>query len=183
MLETDLLRSIEPSLSALGARWHDGEVFDDPPLAVLRYAVRPTRVSRVPLLGRALGVVAIVRQPIDLAFDAPGLRTLLSRLGRAAAYRFPQRTGPEGGLALGLTAIVLTPEPIRPDDDGRLETALARPPAGRAVPVGLFRVNLGQECLALALRKSPRNAFPEPLAVAEALSAVLARHVPALPMD
>jgi hypothetical protein len=181
MLEAELLRHLDGPLEALGATLIEGEVFDEPALAVLRYGCRPTRVSWIPFFGRALGVVAVVRQPIDLGSDAAGLRSLLSRLGRAASYRFPRRTGPEGGLAIGLTAVVLTPEPIVPEEETRLSGALGAAPVGRAIPVGLFRVNLGQECVAMALRSGPRGAFPEALVVAEALSGVLAQHVSQIP--
>ena len=183
MLESELLGHLDAPLASRGATLHDGQAYDEPPLVVLRFASRPTRVSRLPLLGRALGVVVVAREPVDLGFDAAGLKALLVRLGRAASYRFPNRLGPQGGLAIGLTAVVLTPRPIDPDDDARLDAALSAAPAGRSLPVGLFRVNLARECVAMAWRSGPRDGFPEPLAVAETLGTVLARHLDRIPTE
>ncbi len=72
MIEDDFWERINPVLKGLGATRDDGEEFREPPLDVLRYDVRPVRLHRVPLLGRALGVVATVRQPMDVALADGG---------------------------------------------------------------------------------------------------------------
>jgi hypothetical protein len=86
-----------------------------------------------------------------------------------------------GGLVIGLTVLVLTPEPIGPDDDATLGQILgglsARRTRTRAVPLGLLRVNLGQEALAFALVPGPAGLFAEPEALADALSLHLRRFV------
>jgi hypothetical protein len=134
----------------------------------------------MPLIGRALSLVAVLQQPSDLGSTEASHRALLDRLGRAVNGRFPPlRRG--HGLSLGLTALVITPEPIRPEDDGILAAALARPPRGRAVPLGLFRLNLGQEAMAFALAEGPDGLFREPHVLADALTESFGRFVPTLP--
>jgi hypothetical protein len=78
---------------------------------------------------------------------------------------------------IGLTVVVLTPEPIGPDDDTVLSKALAPAVRTRVVPLGLLRVNLGQEAMAMALTSSPDSLFPEPVALADALTVKLRRFV------
>ena len=98
----------------------------------------------------------------------------------AAHGRYPP--WPRGrGLVLGLTAIVVTPEPIGPDEDAALGCVLSRPNQSRIVPLGLIRLNLGQEVMSFALSPTPGDLFPEPAALADALSEVFRRHVPLLP--
>jgi hypothetical protein len=138
------------------------------------------RLHWLPVLGRASSLVAVVFQPQDLGGSEAAQRALLDRVGRAASGRFPPlRRG--HGLSLGLTVLVVTPEPIRPEEEGILAAALARPPRGRAVPLGLFRLNLGQEAIAFALAEGPGGLFREPHALADALAERFGRFVPALP--
>ena len=175
MLEERLIELIEPVLRELGSVLEAGEEFRQPPLEVLRYSRRKVRWSGVPLLGRALGVVMVVRQPVDVAGSREGYQRLLARLAMAANGRFP----PWRGLVIGLTAIVLTPEPIGPGDDGLLRQVLeVKLRRMRVVPFGLIRVNLGQEAIALAIHSSPDELFPEPGRLADALCEHLRRFVP-----
>jgi hypothetical protein len=177
MLDADLFAILDQALGPIGSVAEDGEEFRDPPLDVLRYYVRPVRLHRVPILGRACSLVAVVRQPVDVALSAPGHATLMGRLALAVNGRFPPfRRG--RGLAIGLTTLVLTPEPIGPGDEALLQSALVRPSRARTVPLGLFRLNLGQEALAFALVRGPDGLFPEPEALADALTPRFRRYVP-----
>jgi hypothetical protein len=181
MLEDDFFSLIDPVMKAVGSVPEVGEEYRSPPLDVLRYYRRGVRLHWVPFVGQGLSVVAVVRQPVDLAFSALGVRSLLERLASSVDARFPPLgSGPHPkGLALGLTALVLTPEPIGPDDDavvGGLVNGRALP-RRRAIPLGLLRVNLGQEALSFALASGPGDAFPEPAAIADALTPHFRRFV------
>ena len=194
MIEDRLYEIIDPVLRAAGAVVEAGEEYRTPPLEVLRYYYRPVRLHWVPLLGRASSVVAVVRQPVDVGFQPDDYRRFLTRLALGVNGRFPPWTGrwprpwlrgrdgsAAGGLVIGLTVLVLTPEPIGPDDDAMLGQILgglsARRTRTRAVPLGLLRVNLGQEALAFALVPGPAGLFAEPEALADALSLHLRRFV------
>ena len=194
MIEDRLYEIIDPVLRAAGAVVEAGEEYRTPPLEVLRYYYRPVRLHWVPLLGRASSVVAVVRQPVDVGFQPDDYRRFLTRLALGVNGRFPPWTGrwprpwlrgrdgsAAGGLVIGLTVLVLTPEPIGPDDDAMLGQILgslsARRTRTRAVPLGLLRVNLGQEALAFALMPGPAGLFAEPEALADALSLHLRRFV------
>jgi hypothetical protein len=195
MTEDRLFEILEAVLRPVGSVVEAGEDFRTPPLEVLRYYFRPVRLHWLPLLGRASSVVAVVRQPVDIAFRPDDYRRFVARLAMAVNGRFPpwfgwswprpwiRRRGTQGGssgLVIGLTAVVLTPEPIGPDDDatlGQLLTARTHTRT-RAVPLGLLRVNLGQEALAFALAPGPAGLFTEPEALADALSIHLRRFVP-----
>ena len=98
----------------------------------------------------------------------------------AANGRFP----PWKGLVIGLTAVVLTPEPIAPGDDAMLRQVARRTKLRRmrVVPFGLIRVNLGQEAIALAINSSPDGLFPEPARLADLLCEHLRRFVPLIEM-
>ena len=124
MIEDDLFTILDATLPPIGSAAEDGEEFRQPPLDVLRYHRRPVRLHAIPWLGRAWSVVAVVRQPIDVGLKiGEGYAPLLVRLARAVESRFPPgRDGRFG--AIGLTALVLTPEPIGPDEDGVLQKAL-----------------------------------------------------------
>jgi hypothetical protein len=181
MTEDAFFELIEPVLAGLGCVPEDGEEFRKPALDVLRYDRRGVRLSWVPWFGQGLSVVAVLRQPMDLG-RAPGDdRTLLTRLAMAVNGRFP----PWGvgrhpkGLVLGVTAVVLTPEPITAADDDALRTLInGRPlPRQRAVPMGMLRVNLGQEALSFALTTGPAGVFTEPVALADALTPHFRRFV------
>jgi hypothetical protein len=178
MTDEALFERIDGVLKPLGGVVEEGEEFASPPLDVLRYIRRPTRLHWVPVLGRAQGIVAVVRQPVDLGSSADHCRSLLNRVALAVNGRFTPSF--QTGTALGLTVITLTPEPIGVGD----EAVLAKVVDGRtlsrvrAVPLGLFRVNLGQEAFAYALAAGPEGVFPEPLALADALGQDLRRFVP-----
>jgi hypothetical protein len=175
MIEDRLFELIDSALQEGGARVGSGEEFRDPPLDVLRYYRRIVPWSRVPVLGKAVSVVAVARQPLGLALSETAYLQLLKRLAQAAGGRFP----PWNGLVIGLTGVVLTPEPIGPGDDAILGRVLAVPLRRyRAVPLGLFRVNLGQEAIAFALKSSPDQLFTEPLMLADLLSEQFRRYVP-----
>jgi hypothetical protein len=159
----------------LGAVREPGEAFREPPLDVLGYYPRRVRLSRIPWLGRAMGVVMVARQPVDIEGDRAGYQRLLARMAMAANGRFP----PWKGLVLGLTAVVLTPEPIGTGDDAMLRQVLdVKLRRLRVVPFGLFRVNLGQEAMSMAINSSPDGLFPEPGKLADRLSEELRRYVP-----
>jgi hypothetical protein len=184
MTEDALFALIDPVLRAAGAVPEPGEEFRAPALDVLRYYARPVRLGLVPVLGRGLSVVAVARQPADVGLSAGDYPRFLTRLAMAVNGRFPpwglRSVRRPTGLALGMTAVVLTPEPIGPGDDDVLRRVVSgRPlPRQRAVPLGLIRVNLGQEALAFALASGPADAFPEPAALADALTPHLRRYVP-----
>jgi hypothetical protein len=180
MVEDRLFELIDPVLRASDAMPEEGEEYRAPPLEVLRYYRRPVRLHWMPIVGRGLSIVAVARQPVDVGLSTDGYRTFLTRLAMAANGRFPPSLS--RGLALGLTAVVLTPEPIGPGDDAVLrEVVTGSPlPRQRAVPLGVLRVNLGQEALAFALASGPAGAFPEPVALADALTPHLRRFVPLL---
>jgi hypothetical protein len=189
MIEDQLFEIIDPLLKSAGAVVEAGEEYRTPPLDVLRYYWRPVRLHWVPLLGRASSVVAVVRQPVDVAFRPDDYRTFLTRLAMAVNGRFPPWTWSRGrglsvagGLVVGLTALVLTPEPIGPDDDATLGQILGNFSATRTrtrtVPLGMLRVNLGQEALAFTLAPGPAGLFTEPEALADALTLHFRRFVP-----
>jgi hypothetical protein len=175
MLEDQFMELIDPVVRGGGGVLEDGEEFRDPPLEVLRYYRRRVRLSRVPLLGQGQSVVAVVRQPVDIDASQPSQARFLARLAMAVNGRFPPWHGP----VIGLSAVVLTPEPITPGDDDVLREVLAiRLRRMRVVTFGLFRVNLGQEATSLAIGASPDNLFGEPTALADALCAHFKRFVP-----
>jgi hypothetical protein len=179
MVEDRFIELIETSLKAGGSSLEDGEEFRAPPLDVLRYYRRAVRLNRIPFLGTAQSVIAVARQPVDVEGSAAGYGRLLDRVARAANGRFP----PWRGLVIGLTALVLTPEPIVPGDDAMLGRVLdARLRRLRVVPFGLLRVNLGQEAVALAARRSPDDLFPESLRLADLVCEHLRRFVPLVEM-
>ena len=95
----------------------------------------------------------------------------------AASGRF----SPWRGLAIGLSVVVLTPEPIGPGDDEILGRVLAgRYRRLRTVPFGLFRLNLGQEAASFALATSADALFPEAEKLADSFSEHFRRFVPFL---
>jgi hypothetical protein len=175
MTEERLIDLLDPVLRETGSRLEAGEEFRQPPLDVMRYYQRAVRLGVLPLLGRALSVVALVRQPVDIEGTVAGCERLLTRLGMAVNGRFP----PWKGLVIGLTIVVLTPEPIQTADDAMLQEALnIKLRRMRVVPLGLVRINLGQEAMALAIKSSPDQLFIEPLRVADLLTEHFRRYVP-----
>ena len=181
MIEEDLFELLDSVLKPLGATIEDGDESRSPPLEVLRYYVRPVRLSAVPIVGRGLSVVAVARQPIDVAMGREGYRALVERLAGVVNTRFPPiRAG--RGLTLGLSAVIATPEPIAAGDEAVLGLVLDPVPRNRVVPLGVLRLNLGQEALAIAMRRGPDGLFPEGEAMADALSLRLRRFLPLLEM-
>jgi hypothetical protein len=182
--EDALFALIDPVMKEAGGVPEPGEEFRTPALDVLRYYHRGVRLHWVPFFGRGLSVVAVARQPVDLGSTPADATRLLTRLAMAVNGRFPPLGGGRRpkGLALGMTAVVLTPEPIGPGDEELLRQVVSgRPlPRQRAVPLGVIRVNLGQEALAFALASGPADAFPEPAALADALTPHFRRYVPLL---
>jgi len=92
--------------------------------------------------------------------------------------RFPpsRRLGLGG---VGLTVVVLTPEPIAAEDDEVLKAALGGATGrSRVVPLGLIRINLGQEAMSFQIAQGPDDLFPEPVALADALTVKFRRFVP-----
>jgi hypothetical protein len=179
MIEDEFIERIEPILRELGSVLEPGEEFREPPLDILRYYPRIVRMNRVPILGRALGVVMVVRQPVDIDGSRAGYERLLNRLAMAANGRFP----PWKGLVIGLTALILTPEPIAPGDDAMLREVLdLKLRRMRVVPFGLIRINLGQEALSMAVNASPDDLFCEPTLLADALCEHFRRFVPLIEM-
>ncbi len=173
MLADDLQELMGSVLIPLGCSTEPGDEMREPPLEVLNYYTRGVKLSAVPILGRGLSVVAVVRQPIDVSIR--DYTRLVERLAKVINTRFPPIRGGRG-LTLGFTAVVTTPEPILPEDDASLDLAMASPGLrNRAVPLGIFRVNLGQEAIAFSLRRGPGNLFPEPEALADAFSVRLRR--------
>jgi hypothetical protein len=175
VIQDRLFELIDAAVLPSGARPDPGEDIPSLPMEVLRYYRRKVRWSRTPILGQGQSILAVVRQPQDIAFSQSGYVALLRRLAGAASGRFP----PWGGLSLGLTTLAITPELLAPGEDEILAkvllTSLRR---YRTVALGLLRVNLGQEAVTFALRKAPGGLFPEPLALADSLSEHLQRFVP-----
>jgi len=170
---------IDPVIRAGGSSLKIGEEFRQPPLDVLRYYRRPASMNWIPIVGKAHGVVAIVQQPVDIDGSKEGQERVLKRLAMAVNGRFP----PWQGLVIGLTAVILTPEPIGPDDDAILREVLeVKLMRMRVVPFGLFRVNLGQEAIAMAIHSSPDGLFSEPVLLADALCERFRRYVPLIDM-
>ena len=179
MTEDMFFGLIDPVFKELGAVPGVGEDYVQPPLDVLRYYRRRVRLSWVPWLGSGLSVTAVIRQPVDLGFSKAEYQRLLARLANAVDGRFPP-WGRGGGLTLGMTTIVLTPEPIGPADDAILREVVSGRalPRQRAVPLGIIRANLGQEALSFALASGPEGVFTEPVALADALTPHFRRFVP-----
>ena len=175
MIEDEFIERIEPILKEVGSVLEAGEEFVKPPLDILRYYPRIVRMNWIPILGRALGVVMVVRQPVDIDGSRAGYERLLNRMAMAANGRF----SPRKGLVIGLTAMVLTPEPITPTDDAMLREVLNHKlRRTRVVPFGLIRINLGQEAMSLAINASPDDLFREPGILADALCENFRRFVP-----
>ena len=184
MTEDAFFATIDPVLRELGSVPEEGEEFQAPALDVLRYYCRGIRLNAVPWLGRGVSAVVVARQPVDVGLSTSDGQRLLTRLAMAVNGRFPPwgRGRHPKGLALGMTALILTPEPIGPGDDTALRAMVTGRPLSRqrAVPLGLIRLNLGQEALASALVAGPDGAFVEPTALLDALIPHFRRFVPLL---
>lgn len=178
MTEADLFDQLDAILEPIGSTPEDGISYSMPPLDVVRYDRRSATIHWLPVIGRGMGVVATIRQPEDLGFESGGYPILVKRAARAAEFRFPPwpRGGP--GFTIGLSLLVLSPEPITPDDPDRLRKAIPTERRSRAVTLGLFRLNLEQEAMAFALAPAPEDVFPEPFRLAEGLSEGFRQFVP-----
>jgi hypothetical protein len=175
MIEDQFIELIDPLLKAANSVLEDGEEFREPPLDVLRYYRRSVRLNRVPIIGTAQSVVAVVRQAVDIDGSKTAYERFLIRIASAANGRFP----PWRGMTIGLTVLVVTPEPIGPGDDVMLRQVLNRKLRRmRVVPFGLIRINLGQEAMAMAVNSSPDDLFSESSRLADALSPHFRRYVP-----
>jgi hypothetical protein len=179
LLEDQFLDLINPILKPLGLRAEEGEEFREPPLDVLRYYRRPVRLHWLPMIGRANAVVSVVRQPVDvgLAGASKDYKAFFSRLAMGVNGRFPPGSRLGWG-SIGLTIVVLTPEPIGGDDDALLKAALDAQNRSRVVPLGVLRLNLGQEAMSFQLAGGSDSLFPEPIALADALTLQFRRFVP-----
>jgi hypothetical protein len=179
MIEDQLIELIEPLLTQAGSSFQGGEEFRDPPLDVLRYYRRSVRTGPIPFIGQAQSVVLLARQPVDIEGSRPSYERFLTRLAMAVNGRFP----PWRGLTIGLNALVLTPEPIAPGDDDMLRAVLGlKLRRMRVVSFGLYRINLGQEAMALAMHTDPTTAFTEGGQLAELLCERFRRFVPLIEM-
>ncbi|MBI1322723.1 hypothetical protein GC170_06010 [bacterium] len=137
-----------------------GEVYAEPPLEILGYATKPVRLSRVPVFGRGLAVVAITRHPVDLMSDAVGLQAWVERIGKAVNGLHPPWKSRRPGAVL-LTAVQLTPEPIRGEDEERFKAALGHWTGTRVVPAAIVRINLGQHAMASMMAEGLPRDMPE----------------------
>jgi hypothetical protein len=175
MIEDDFIDLVEPLLQKAGSSFQGGEAFRQPPLDILRYYRRAVQIGRIPLLGQAQSVVVVARQPVDIDGSQASYGRLLTRLAMAVNGRFP----PWKGLTIGLNAVVLTPEPIVHGDDEMLSKVLGiKLRRMRTVPLGLYRINLGQEAMALAMHTDPGGGFSEGGLLAELLCERFRRFVP-----
>jgi hypothetical protein len=175
MTEDQFIELVGPLLAQGGSVVDVGEEFRQPPLDVLGYYRRGLRLGRTPFFGRAQSIVTIARQPVDIDGSQTGHERLVTRLAMAANGRFPPWRGP----VLGLTAVVLTPEPIAPGDDEMLgQVLLIKLRRMRVVLFGFFRLNLGQEAMAMAISSGPDGLFTEPLRLADVLCERFRRFVP-----
>ncbi|ADV61619.1 hypothetical protein Isop_1030 [Isosphaera pallida ATCC 43644] len=170
---------IDRTLEPWSFRLETGEDYKTPPLDVRRYHHRAVRISWVPWLGRGRSVVALIRQPPDLKAEPRDHHRLLERVARAVTTRFP----PSMGSVVGLVVIVLTAEPIAPDEEDQLKEVRLDLPRSRVVPLGLIRLNLVQEAMATAHRDGPAGLFPEAGALAEAFSRRFGRFLGRLPLE
>jgi hypothetical protein len=177
MTEDQFIELIDPVLREAGLGFEEGEEFRKPPLDVLRFYRRGLRLSRLPWIGKSQSVVIVARQPVDVDGTRPAYERLLARMAMAVNGRFP----PWRGVVIGLTALVLTPEPIVAGDDSMLRDVLGITLRKmRVVPFGLLRINLGQEAMAMALRTDPDGRFTEPAKLADTLCERFRRFVPLL---
>lgn len=177
--EDELVSVLENALIAHGSRADIGEEFQRPELDVLRYFWKRVRLNRLPFVGHALSLVAVVRQPADLPATRAGSLALIGRIGAAINGRYPPWSR-HSGLSVGLTVVIVSREPIAPGDEETLGSVLngSRTLRSRAQPLAIVRVHLEDEAMAIALGAGPDGLFPEPKAVADALTPRLGRHLP-----
>jgi hypothetical protein len=176
MTEDELMRHISTALRPLGGYAEPAEEYREPSLYVLGYFPRVARLNAIPVLGRSLSLVAVVRQPADID-RLEHYSELLKRIGEAVNRRFPPWRR-SSGLSIALTAVVTTVEPIVSSDDDALARFVMTHPIPRVVTLGLARINLGQEALAFALAAGPPGVYTEPTTVIDSLTPHLRRFVP-----
>jgi hypothetical protein len=172
----DLLRLVDTALAPGAMLAHEGQAYQKPRLDVIRHYTRRVRTSWLPLVGRALSLVAVVEHPDDLTLDASGCRTLLERVGTVMSARH----SPFEGLSLAISTLVVTQNPIEPDDDPMLAKGLVPQPRLRMVPLALFKINLSDTTMAQSYRAGPGDLFPEPALLSDVLCRSLRRYVPFL---
>ncbi len=179
MIEDQLFELVESVVKPLGSRAEEGEEFREPALDILRYFRRPVKLHWLPMLGRASSVVAVVRQPVDVGLTggSKNYKAFFDRLAMAVNGRFPP-SQKLGWGSIGLTIVALTPEPIAAADDALLKTALETTKRSRIVPLGVVRVNIGQEAMAFQLSGGSDALFPEPIQIADAMTLKFRRFVP-----
>ncbi|QEH33173.1 hypothetical protein OJF2_16700 [Aquisphaera giovannonii] len=178
MTDDQLLGLIDPVLRDGGSHADEGEDYRRPAVEVLRYYRRPLKWNPVPILGRALSVVAVARATGDDAPPGQGHRQLLERTAMVVGARYSPWQAP----TIGLTVVGLTDEPIGAGTEADLDQALGSSMRRfRVVPLGLILVNLDRETLSFALRAGPDQLFPEPVRVADVLGDRLRRFVDQFP--
>ena len=160
MLEEDLLENWQNWLGEQGWTYEEGEEYREPALDILGLGMKKIRLSRIPLFGRGLAVVAICRHPFDLRSDSEGLKQWIERLARAVNGRFPPWKMKRPGAIL-LIAVQLTPEPIQDVDEERLKSVLGQWTGTRVVPASVVRINLGQGAMASILAEGLPRDLPE----------------------
>lgn len=177
MLEPDLLEEFRAWLTDNSWQYDEGEEFHQPPLDLLALGVKRIRLSRVPLFGRGLAVVAICRHPQDLRSDSTGLKQWADRLAQAVNGRFPPWKIRRPGAIL-LIAVQLTPEPITAADEDRLKTVLGHWTRTRVIPAALVRINLGQMAFSSILADGLTQSLPEIGSLVDTWASQFQRFVP-----
>ncbi len=145
-----------------------------PAVEVLRYYVRSIRLGPLPFFGKGLSLVALVRLPDDLLGTKGRHRALLRRVAEVSNARYP----PRRAFSIALSVVIVTPEPIVPDDDLRLADELRDEPRLRCVSLGLFLMNLKDETMAFAIRKNSEGLLGEPAQLVDALTPRFRQFVP-----
>jgi len=177
MIEAEFLELVDNLLAPAGLAADGGETFSQPRLEILLYYRKPVKLGRLPLIGRGLSLVIVLRQAEDVEGDAPGLEQLLARAAMAVNGRYP----PWQGWVVGLVPLILTTAAITPADEEILPRLMARPlPPRRVLLTGLFRINLNQEAVSFAITAGPANPFTEAELLADGLSQQLKRFLPLL---
>jgi hypothetical protein len=176
MREEEFIELINQAVRPLGARADEAEDYREPSLSVLGYWSRGARLHPLPFFGRSLSLVILVRQPVDVD-RVDDYAVLMKRIGQVVNARFPPWKR-NSGLSVALTTIVTTPEPIVSTDEETLAKVLRSSPTFRVVPLGLVRVNLGQEAIAFALADGPAGVYSEPTTIVDALTLHFRRFVP-----
>jgi hypothetical protein len=123
----ELIECIEGGLRAVSLDRLPGDRYEDPELDVLLYLKRSLRLSGLPVIGRGLGIIGLIREPSDLQVETfEGASRIMTRATRAISTRFPPiRNG--HGLAILSCLLITTSRPIAPHTETHLETLLGRP--------------------------------------------------------